>query len=126
MQRLIHIDVIGAQCHVDDREEGSKATRFLILLHMHYERHYKVDAPNDSRAPEKTLRDQSTILGPRYVKTFNGLMKGLAKFGHPESPKPAVCAELDVDGLFKDTTHVYYPATSATTLPAEGLVTAFS
>ena len=51
-------------------------------------------------------------------------MKGLAKFGHPESPKLTVRAELSADGLFKDTTRVYYAAVSAAPLPAEGAVAA--
>ena len=32
LQRLIRIDVVSAQRHVDDREEGSKATRLSTLL----------------------------------------------------------------------------------------------
>lgn len=119
LQRLIRIDVVSAQRHIDDREEGSKATRLSTLLHAHYERRYKVDAPSDFRALEKTLRDQSTALGPQYVKAFDGLMKGLAKFGHPESPKLTVRAELSADGLFKDTTRVYYAAVIAAPPPAE-------
>lgn len=124
LQRLIRIDVVSAQRHIDDREEGSKATRLSTLLHAHYERRYKVDAPDDFKALEKTLRDQSTALGPQYVKAFDGLMKGLAKFGHPESPKLTVRAELSADGLFKDTTRVYYAAVSAAPQPAEGAVAA--
>jgi len=124
LQRLIRIDVVSAQRHIDDREEGSKATRLSTLLHAHYERRYKVDSPNDFKALERTLRDQSTALGPQYVKAFDGLMKGLAKFGHPESPKLTVRAELSADGLFKDTTRVYYAAVSASSTPAEGAVAA--
>lgn len=124
LQRLIRIDVVSAQRHIDDREEGSKATRLSTLLHAHYERRYKVDAPSDFKVLEKTLREQSTALGPQYVKAFDGLMKGLAKFGHPESPKLTVRAELSADGLFKDTTRVYYAAIAAAGLPADGAATA--
>lgn len=124
LQRLIRIDVVSAQRHIDDREEGSKATRLSTLLHAHYERRYKVDAPGDFKALEKTLREQSTALGPQYVKAFDGLMKGLAKFGHPESPKLTVRAELSADGLFKDTTRVYYAAIAAAGLPADGAAAA--
>lgn len=124
LQRLIRIDVVGAQRHIDDREEGSKATRLSTLLHAHYERRYKVDAPSDFKALEKMLREQSTALGPQYVKAFDGLMKGLAKFGHPESPKLTVRAELSADGLFKDTTRVYYAAIAAAGLPADGAAAA--
>nr|WP_145549872.1 ATP-dependent endonuclease [Variovorax boronicumulans] len=123
LQRLIRIDVVSAQRHIDDREEG-KATRLSTLLHAHYERRYKVDAPSDFKALEKTLREQSTALGPQYVKAFDGLMKGLAKFGHPESPKLTVRAELSADGLFKDTTRVYYAAIAAVGLPADGAAAA--
>lgn len=124
LQRLIRIDVVSAQRHIDDREESSKATRLSTLLHAHYERRYKVDAPSDFKALEKTLREQSTALGPQYVKAFDGLMKGLAKFGHPESPKLTVRAELSADGLFKDTTRVYYAALAAAALPADGAAAA--
>lgn len=124
LQRLIRIDVVSAQRHIDDREEGSKVTRLSTLLHAHYERRYKVDAPNDFKALEKTLRDQSTALGPQYVKAFDGLMTGLAKFGHPESPKLTVRAELSADGLFKDTTRVYYAAASTAPPSPEGAVAA--
>lgn len=110
LQRLIRIDVVGAQRHIDDREDGGKATRLSTLLHAHYERRYKVDAPADYKALEKTLRDQSASLGPQYVKAFDGLMKGLAKFGHPDSPKLTVRAELSAGVLFKDSTRVYYAA----------------
>ncbi|MFX9042660.1 hypothetical protein ABTN45_19615, partial [Acinetobacter baumannii] len=71
---------MGTQRHVDDREEGSKATRLSSLLHTHFERRYKVDAPNDFKVLEKTLREQSASLGPQYAKAFDGLVKGLAKF----------------------------------------------
>ena len=124
LQRLIRIDLVSAQRHIDDREEGSKVTRLSTLLHMHYERRYKVDAPSDFKALEKTLKDQSTALGPQYVKAFDGLMTGLAKFGHPESPKLTVRAELNADGLFKDTTRVYYAAVSAAPPLTEGAVVA--
>lgn len=124
LQRLIRIDVVSAQRHIDDREEGSKVTRLSTLLHAHYERRYKVDAPDDFKSLEKTLRDQSTALGPQYVKAFDGLMTGLAKFGHPESPKLTVRAELSADGLFKDTTRVYYAAASTAPPPPEGAVVA--
>lgn len=118
LQRLIRIDLVSAQRHIDDQEVGS-ATRLSTLLHTHYERRYKADAPSDFKALEKTLRDQSAALGPQYVKAFDGLMKGLAKFGHPESPKLTVRAELSADGLFKDTTRVYYAATAAAVLQAD-------
>ena len=110
LQRLIRVDVVSAQRFIDDREEGGKATRLSALLHAHYERRYKVDAPADFKALEKALREQSAALGPQYVKAFDGLMKGLAKFGYPESPKLTVRAELSADGLFKDSTRVYYAA----------------
>ena len=110
LQRLIRVDMVSAQRHIDDREEGVKATRLSALLHTHYERRYKVDAPADFKALEKTLREQSTSLGPQYIKAFDGLMKGLAKFGHPESPKLTVRAELSSGSLFKDSTRVYYAA----------------
>lgn len=128
LQRLIRVDVVSAQRHIDDREEGGKATRLSTLLHTHYERRYKVDAPADFKALEKTLREQSVALGPQYVKAFDGLMKGLAKFGYPESPKLTVRAELSADGLFKDSTRVYYaaeippqplPVAAAAPLPTE-------
>lgn len=128
LQRLIRVDVVSAQRHIDDREEGGKATRLSTLLHTHYERRYKVDAPADFKALEKTLREQSAALGPQYVKAFDGLMKGLAKFGYPESPKLTVRAELSADGLFKDSTRVYYAAeippqplsvAAAASIPAE-------
>lgn len=123
LQRLIRIDVVSAQRHIDDQEVGN-ATRLSALLHTHYERRYKADAPSDFKALEKTLREQSTALGPQYVKAFDGLMKGLAKFGHPESPKLTVRAELSADGLFKDTTRVYYAATSAAALQTDGAAAA--
>lgn len=117
LQHLVRVDVVSAQRHIDDREEGGKATRLSTLLHTHYERRYKVDAPADFKALEKTLREQSAALGPQYVKAFDGLMKGLAKFGYPESPKLTVRAELSADGLFKDSTRVYY----ATEIPPQPL-----
>ena len=110
LDRLIKVDMVSAQRHIDDREQNSKATRLSSLLHAHYERRYRTDAPADYKALEQALKDQSTALGGQYAKAFDGLMKGLSQFGHPESPKLTVRAELSAATLFKDSTRVYYAA----------------
>jgi putative ATP-dependent endonuclease of OLD family len=118
LDRLMRVDLVSAQRHIDDREHNSKATRLSELLHTHYERRYRTDAPADYKILEKALKDQSTALGDQYVKAFGGLMNGLSKFGHPESPKLTVRAELSAATLFKDSTRVYYSAN----VKAEGAV----
>ncbi len=121
LDRLIKIDLVTAQRHIDDREQNSKSMKLSSLLHAHFERRYRIDAPTEYRDLEKALKQQSTALGGQYEKAFDGLMKGLSQFGHPESPKLTVRAELSAESLFKESTRVYYAANveSVSTMPQE-------
>ena len=112
LDKMLKIDFISAQRHIDDQEKNSQATRLSSLLHTHYQRRYKTDQPSDFKELEKALRDQSLDLSERYMKAFEGLIAGLAFFGYPQkrTPKLSIRAELNAGRLFKDNTFVYYTA----------------
>lgn len=109
LDRLVRVDFVGAQRHVDD-QEGSQATKLSKLLHGHYAKRYKADDPTGHKELESALRDVSKDLSGRYMKAFEGLITSLLGFGYPQnrSPKLSIKAELDAKTLFKDNTRVFY------------------
>ncbi len=123
LDRLVRVDFVGAQRHVDD-QESSQATKLSKLLHGHYSKRYKTDDPSGHKELEKELRAVSKELSGRYMKAFDGLITSLLGFGYPQnrSPKLSIKAELDAKTLFKDTTRVFYAAEQ----PAAGAAQAIS
>jgi len=107
LERLIRVDFVAAQRHIDD-QENSRATRLSGLLHAHYGRHYKEAEPEGYKALESALRTHSTDLSSRYMNAFARLIEGLLKFGYPRIPRLSIKAELSASTLFKDNTRVYY------------------
>lgn len=118
LKRLVHVDFINAQRHIDD-QEGGQATRLSSLLHRYYERHYRDTEPQGYRDLEEQLAANSEDLSGRYAKAFAGLIDGLEQFGYPQdrAPQLSIKAELNAETLFKDSTRLYYTAEMETDAP---------
>jgi putative ATP-dependent endonuclease of the OLD family len=109
LKRLLKIDFLPAQRHMED-QEGSQATRLSRLLNVHYERRYKVAEPAGYEEVEKAVRAQSVDLTGKYGAAFKDLKDSLNLFGYPRTPKLTIKAELSASAIFKDNTRVYYEA----------------
>ena len=107
--RLLKIDFVFAQRHIDD-QENSRATRLSHLLHAHYEKHYKDKKPDKHEEIEKSLKIHATDLGLKYMSAFEGLIQSLSRFGYAQrrAPSIAIRAELSAHTLFHDNTRIYY------------------
>lgn len=115
LDRLIKVNFVFAQRHIDDQEH-SRATRLSHLLHAHYEKHYKTAEPEDHRQIEDSLKAYAVTLGGRYMKAFDGLIGNLRQFGYPQRRAPSISikAELNATTLFHDNTRIWYgPAVEA-------------
>lgn len=82
LKRLLKIDFLPAQRHMED-QEGSQATRLSRLLNVHYERRYKVAEPAGHEELEKAVRAQSVDLTDKYGAAFKDLKDSLSLFGYP-------------------------------------------
>ena len=109
VERMIKVDFVFAQRHIDDRED-SRATRLSTLLHSHYQKHYKEAEPEKHEEIEAALKTQSEALGGKYMKAFDGLITSLKQFGYTQrrAPSMSIRAELNSDTLFKENTRIYY------------------
>jgi len=117
LARLIRIDFVFAQRHIDDQED-SRATRLSHLLHAHYEKHYRIAEQENHEEIERTLKAHADDLGGRYMKAFSGLIANLKQFGYPQrrAPSMSVRAELNSTTLFRDNTRIYYGTPSEASL----------
>lgn len=115
-ERIIKVDFVFAQRHIDDRED-SRAMRLSNLLHSHYQKHYKEAEPEKYEEIEAALKTHSEVLGGKYMKAFDGLITSLKQFGYPQrrAPSMSIRAELNSDTLFKENTRIYYGAHPETT-----------
>ncbi|PVM91792.1 OLD family endonuclease [Caulobacter radicis] len=109
LKRLLKIDFLPAQRHMED-QEGAQATRLSRLLNVHYERRYKVAEPAGYEELEKAVKAQSVDLTDKYGAAFQDLKDSLGQFGYPRTPKLTIKAELSASAIFKDNTRVYYEA----------------
>jgi hypothetical protein len=109
LRRLLRIDFLPAQRHMED-QEGAQATRLSRLLNVHYERRYKVAEPEGYEELERQVRAQSVDLTGKYAAAFKDLKDSLAQFGYPRTPNLTIRAELSASAIFKDNTRVYYAA----------------
>jgi putative ATP-dependent endonuclease of the OLD family len=110
LAKLIKIDFLPAQRHMEDKENGSQATRLSRLLNSHYERRHKVSDPASYEELERVVKEQSVGLTGKYSAAFNDLTTSLTKFGYPRTPNLKIRAELTASAIFKDNTRVYYAA----------------
>lgn len=111
VERMLRVDFVFAQRHIDDRED-SRATRLSNLLHSHYQKHYKEAEPEKHEEIEAALKIHSEALGGKYMKAFDGLITSLKQFGYPQrrAPSMSIKAELNSDTLFKENTRIFYGA----------------
>lgn len=110
LAKLLKVDFLPAQRHMEDRESGGQATRLSRLLNSHYEQRYKIDDPASYEELERVVKEQSSGLTGKYAAAFEGLTKSLLDFGYPRTPNLKVRAELTASAIFKDNTRVYYAA----------------
>ena len=93
LKRLVKIDFLPAQRHMED-QEGAQATRLSRLLNVHYERRYKVAEPAGYEELEKAVKAQSVDLTDKYGAAFKDLKDSRGLFGYPRTPKLSIKAEL--------------------------------
>jgi predicted ATP-dependent endonuclease of OLD family len=108
IRRLIQVDFLPAQRHMDDQEGSQQATRLSRLLNIHYEHRYKAAQPEGYEALETAVREQAEALTVRYKDAFAELKTSLQTFGYPETPDLSIRAELSASAIFKDNTRVFY------------------
>ncbi len=108
LQRLIRIDFLPAQRHIDDQESSQQATKLSRLLNVHYERRYKTTQPSGYEELDRAVRVQAADLIGKYATAFEDLKDSLGQFGYPRTPDLTIKAELSASTLFRDNTRVYY------------------
>ncbi|MBB3147509.1 putative ATP-dependent endonuclease of OLD family [Phyllobacterium trifolii] len=110
LKRLVKVDFLPAQRHMEDQEASSQATKLSRLLHVHYERRFKTSDPENYAAVEAVVSAQAVELTAKYGEAFKEVTEALKLFGYPETPEILVQAELSAGGIFKDSTKIYYVA----------------
>ncbi|MDD3182284.1 MAG: AAA family ATPase [Alphaproteobacteria bacterium] len=111
IKRLLRIDVVPAQRHVDDDDNNSRSAKLSRLLHDHYTRFYKVDDVSGYQAIEDALSASATDLTQRYGSAFGRLTTRLKNFGYPQgqtAPDLRVRAEMSAETVYRDNTRIFY------------------
>lgn len=108
LERLIRVDFLPAQRHMEDRESTQQATRLSRLLNSHYEHRYKTSQPDGYAALELVVKTNAEELTEKYKDAFAELKASLALFGYAGTPELTIRAELSASSLFADNTRVYY------------------
>jgi hypothetical protein len=110
--RIIRVDMISAQRHVDDAE-GAQAAKISKLLHSHYTTYVKKEDKDDFDAIEDAIRDSSVALTASYESVFAQLIERLRGFGYPQGnakPDLRIRAEMSSETIYRDNTKIYYAA----------------
>lgn len=110
VSRLIKVDFLPAQRHMEDQEATSQATRLSRLLHLHYEHRFRTKDPASYAAVQAVVDAQARELTEKYGEAFTEVISALELFGYPDTPKISIRAELSAGAIFKDSTKVYYVA----------------
>lgn len=108
--RLIKVDFLPAQRHMEDQEATSQATKLSRLLHVHYEHRFKNMDPASYASVQAVVDAQAVELTAKYGDAFKEVVEALELFGYPDTPEISVRAELSAGAIFKDSTKVYYVA----------------
>lgn len=122
--RLIKVDIISAQRHMDD-EDNIGAAKISRLLHDHYNRYYKLEETEGANEIEDAIKASSEILTKKYGNAFQRLTDRLKEFGYPQghaSPDLLVKAEMTSERIYRDNTKVYYASKHPS---ADGAVTTY-
>lgn len=110
--KLIKIDMVPAQRHMDDHEDG-KAAKLSKLLHAHYVAYVQPDDKDAFDAIEDLVNDSAEQLTIKYKAVFSQLMTRLRGFGYPQGtakPDLDIRAEMSSETIYKDNTRIYYAA----------------
>ena len=110
VSRLIQIDMISAQRHVDDTETG-QAVKLSKLLYSHYKKYMQQQNPEEFEAIEEAISYSSDDLTKKYEKSFRPLIEHLRKFGYPQGnakPDLHIKAEMNSETIYRDNTKIYY------------------
>ncbi|MEA2564381.1 MAG: putative ATP-dependent endonuclease of the family [Acidobacteriota bacterium] len=108
LERLIRVDFLPAQRHMEDRESTQQATRLSRLLNSHYEHRYKTSQPDGYAELELVVKTNAEQLTEKYKEAFAELESSLAVFGYAGTPQLTIRAELSASSVFADNTRVYY------------------
>jgi len=115
LKRLLRIDVVPAQRHVDD-EEGARSAKLSRLLHDHYTKFYKTSDATGYQTIEDALRNSAAELTEKYGKAFGRLTTRLQKFGYPQgqaAPDLRVRAEMSAETIYRDNARIFYASRHA-------------
>ena len=115
LRRLLKIDIVPAQRHVDD-DETSRSAKLSKLLHDHYTRFYKVDDAEGYQAIENALTDSATDLTKKYGTAFGRLTTRLQNFGYPQgqaAPDLRVRAHMSAETIYRDNARIFYASQHA-------------
>lgn len=110
LSRLLKIDLVPAQRHVDD-DETSRSAKLSKLLHDHYTRFYKVDDAEGYQAIENALTDSAADLTEKYGTAFGRLTTRLQSFGYPQgqsAPDLRVRAQMSAETIYRDNARIFY------------------
>lgn len=115
LKRLLKIDVVPAQRHVDD-DDNSRSAKLSKLLHDHYTKFYKANDSAGYQVIEDALRDSAAELTTKYGAAFGRLTKRLQSFGYPQgqsAPDLRVRAEMSAETIYRDNARIFYASQHA-------------
>ncbi|KZD12388.1 ATP-dependent nuclease [Oceanibaculum pacificum] len=115
LKRLLKIDVVPAQRHVDD-DDNSRSAKLSKLLHDHYTKFYKANDADGYQVIEDALRDSAADLTTKYSAAFGRLTTRLQSFGYPQgqvAPDLRVRAELSAETIYRDNARIFYASQHA-------------
>lgn len=115
LKRLLKIDVVPAQRHVDD-DDNARSAKLSKLLHDHYTKFYKANDAAGYQVIEDALRDSAADLTNKYGAAFGRLTTRLQTFGYPQgqaAPDLRVRAELSAETIYRDNARIFYASNHA-------------
>lgn len=124
LKRLLKIDVVPAQRHVDD-DDNARSAKLSRLLHDHYTKFYKANDAAGYQVIEDALRDSAADLTTKYGTAFGRLTTRLQNFGYPQgqaAPDLRVRAEMSAETIYRDNARIFYASQHA---GKEGVVEEF-
>lgn len=110
LKKLLKVDVVPAQRHVDD-DETSRSAKLSKLLHDHYTRFYRIDDAVGYQAIENALTDSAADLTEKYGAAFGRLTNRLQNFGYPQgqaAPDLRVRAQMSAETIYRDNARIFY------------------
>lgn len=112
IQRLIRVDMVPAQRHVDD-DEAAQAAKLSKLLHAHYTKYVKEADQDNFEEVEDALLRSAEELTEKYNVAFESLLNRLRTFGYPQGsakPELRIRAEMDSQTIYRDNARIFYAA----------------